>query len=229
MFKVTLKFIQMKYLFTSIFLFTGFFVLAQNNYLGKTDPAAKKIMDKVSNKYKSYKTLSADFALKVYNTQGELQGSQTGTLSMKGKKYMILMGSQEVYNDGSTVYSYDRDTREVQLTRFDPADPTITPQSIFTNFYDKDFLYKLNDESQKNGKTIQEIEFTPLDKTLTYFKVQISVDKQSNQIVSARIFEKNGNRYIYTLSNYKINTDIPDASFAFSAAKHPNVEVVDLR
>ena len=39
----------------------------------------------------------------------------------------------------------------------------ITPQKLFTNFYDADFLYKLNGEKSGN-KTLQEIELTPRDK-----------------------------------------------------------------
>lgn len=151
----------MKYFLTIILIFSGAIALAQNNYRGKNDPDAKKILDKVSQQFKNYKTVTADFTLKTYNGQGQLEDTHTGVLSMKGKKYRISMKGQEVYNDGSTVYSYDKGAQEVQLTRFDPSDPTITPQSIFTNFYDKDFLYKLNGESPQNGKTVQEIEFTP--------------------------------------------------------------------
>ncbi len=42
---------------------------------------------------------------------------------------------------------------------------------MFTNFYDKDFLYKLNGETKQGNKTLQEIELTPVDKTKSFFKV----------------------------------------------------------
>ena len=44
----------------------------------------------------------------------------------------------------------------------------MTPQKLFTNFYDKDFFYKLNGEKKVGGKTVQEIEMTPTDKTQTF-------------------------------------------------------------
>ena len=51
---------------------------------------------------------------------------------------------------------------------------------MFTNFYDKDFLYKLNGEAKKGNKTIQEIELTPVDKTKTFFKVLVILIKPAS-------------------------------------------------
>jgi outer membrane lipoprotein-sorting protein len=100
---------------------------------------------------------------------------------------------------------------------------------MFTNFYDKDFLYKLNGETKQSKKTIQEIELTPVDKTKTFFKVLVEIDKATKNIVSTKVFEKNGNRYIYKITSMKTNTKLPPSLFVFDAKKYPNVEVVDLR
>ena len=100
---------------------------------------------------------------------------------------------------------------------------------MFTNFYDKDFLYKLNGETKQGRKTIQEIELTPVDKTKTFFKVLVDIDKASKNIVSTKVFEKNGNRYIYTVTSIKTNTTLPESLFVFNSKNYPNVEVVDLR
>ena len=62
-----------------------------------------------------------------------------------------------------------------------------------------------------------------------FFKVLVDVDKATKNIVSSKVFEKNGDRYIYTVNSMKTNTDLPDDLFTFDSKKHPNVEVVDLR
>ena len=92
---------------------------------------------------------------------------------MKGSKYRISVSGQEIYSDGSNIWTYDKSANEVQITKFDGSANTITPQKMFTNFYDKDFLYKLNGEYQTRKKDIQEIELTPVDKTKTFFKVLV--------------------------------------------------------
>lgn len=210
----------------SFFTLNGF---SQNNKLGVSDPDAKAILDKVSAKFKTYKTVMADFTLSITNATGKIEGTKKGVVYIKGSKYRVNISGQEIYSNGDNIWTYDKSTNEVQLTKFDPSSNTITPQKMFTNFYDKDFLYKLNGDKEENRKTVQEIELTPVDKTKTFFKVLIDVDKVTKNIVSSKVFEKNGDRYIYTVNSMKTNTVLPDSLFIFDAKKYPNVEVVDLR
>ncbi len=135
---------------------------------------------------------------------------------------------QEIFFDGSTIWTYDKSSNEVQLTKFDPSSASVTPQKLFTNFYDKDFLYKLNDEPA-TGSKFYEIELTPIDKTKPFSKVLLTVDKKTMNITNSKIFEKNGNRYTYSVTSIKTNTAIPDDKFVFDAKLYPKVEVVDLR
>ena len=220
---------MMKRLLFGFFMLTGFTVFSQSSSLGKSDPAAKKILDNVSSKFKTYKSVTANFSLRIENSAGKVQGTKSGTVNMKGSKYRVNISGQEIYSDGNNIWTYDRSANEVQLTKFDPSANTITPQKMFTNFYDKDFLYKLNSEKKAGNKVIQQIELTPVDKTKTFFKVLVDIDKNSRNIVSTKVFEKNGNRYIYTVTSIKTNAPLSESLFVFNSKNHPNVEVVDLR
>ena len=221
----------MKKLHSIIFLMfvVGVSVMAQPKGMGKSDADAKKILDAVSAKFKSFKTVTANFNLKIENAAGKVQGSKAGAVSLKGNKYRINVTGQEIFFDGSTIWTYDKSSNEVQITKFDASANSITPQKLFTNFYDRDFLYKLNGETKVAGKTSQEIELTPIDKTKPFFKVLLIIDKGSQTISSTKVFEKNGNRYTYSVSSLKTNIPVPDDLFVFTASKYPKVEVVDLR
>ena len=219
----------MKKILIALFILTGFTSLAQSSSLGKNDPDAKKILDDVSAKFKTYNSVMAHFALKIENTSGKNLGTKTGVVNMKGSKYRISVAGQEIYSDGTNIWTYDKSANEVQITKFDASANSITPQKMFTNFYDKDFLYKLNGETKQGGKTIQEIELTPVDKTKPFFKVLIDVDKITKSVVSSEIFQKTGDRYTYTITSMKPNANIPDNMFAFNEKDYPKVEVVDLR
>ncbi|MEO6456132.1 MAG: outer membrane lipoprotein carrier protein LolA [Ginsengibacter sp.] len=212
-----------------LILLTNLSVSAQPKGMGKNDADAKKILDAVSVKFKNCKTVTAKFNLKIENASGKIEGSKTGTVSLKGAKYRISVTGQEIFFDGITIWTYDKSDNEVQVTKFDPSASTITPQKLFTNFYDNDFLYKLNGETKVAGKTVQEIELTPIDKTKPFFKVLLNIDKTSQAITSTKVFEKNGNRYTYSISSMKTNTALPDELFVFNTGKYPKVEVVDLR
>jgi outer membrane lipoprotein carrier protein len=197
--------------------------------MGNSDPEAKKVLDAVSAKFKTYKAVQAKFSLSIENSAGKMMGNKSGTVYMKGSKYRISVTGQEIFCDGSNVSTYDKSANEVTITKVDPSANTITPQKLFTNFYDKDFLYKLNGEKVVKGKNIQEIELTPIDKAKTFFKVLLYIDKATKTLTGAKLFEKAGNRYNYTVSNLNGNAAITDAQFVFDAKKYPGAEVVDLR
>lgn len=205
------------------------FAFAQNNKLGTNDPEAKKVLDAVSTKFKSFKSLKGIFSLEVKDGSGKTQGKKSGTVYMKGAKYRVSITGQEIFCDGKNVWTFDKSANEVQLTEFDNSSGSITPQKLFTNFYDKDFLYKLNGKKSVGGKSIQEVELTPTDKSKPFFKVLVMVDDASKMINATQIFEKTGNRYQYSLSNVVTNTTLGDDLFVFDPKKYPGVEVIDLR
>ena len=76
---------------------------------------------------------------------------------------------------------------------------------------------------------MQNIELTPTDKSKNFFKVLVDVDKKNQTLARMRVFEKNGNRYTYEITNFKPNGAVTDDLFTFDAKKYPGVEVVDLR
>ena len=202
---------------------------AQNNSLGSNDPSAKAILDKVSAKFKTFKGVQSGFNLTVEDAKGKIQGNKKGTVFMKGTKYRVSLTGQEIFCDGRNVWSYDKASNEVTISKFDPSTNTITPQKLFTNFYDKDFLYKLNGEKKEGSKVIQEIEMTPVDKTKTFHKVLVYVNKATQTIAGTKVLEKNGNKYTYMVNSLNSNASIPDAQFVFDKKKYPGVEEVDLR
>jgi outer membrane lipoprotein carrier protein len=206
-------------------------VEAQNsNYIGKNDPDAKKVLDALSAKLNSYKAVQANFTLKVEDQKGKLQGSRSGIIYLKGNKYHVsVVGGQEIYCDGKDIYTYDKSSNEVTITKNDPTTQTLSPDKVFTNFYDKDFLYKLNGENKVGTRTVEEVELTPVDKTKSFFKVLLYIDKLTHTPVSMTLFDKGGNRYILDTSKINGAAAITDAQIAYNKAKFPGAEEVDLR
>jgi chaperone LolA len=194
----------------------------------KNDAEAKKILDAVSTKFKSYKTVKATFTYKVENSAGKTLSSKTGNVQMKGTKYRVTIVGQEIFCDGVNIWTYDKAANEVTITKFDNDNSTLTPQKLFTNFYDQDFLYKLNGEKKQGTRTIQEIEMTPTDKSKPFHKVFIYIDKAGKTLSGTRVLEKSGSRYSYTVNTLTPNSTIDDKQFVFDPKKYPGVEVIEL-
>ena len=204
-------------------------LIAQPKGMGKNDPDAKRILDGVSVKFKTFKGVEAKFQLKIENATGKNLSTKSGSVYMKGNKYRVSVTGQEIFCDGNNVTTFDKGANEVTITKVDPTANSLTPQKIFSNFYDKDFLYKSNGETVIGGKKVQEVELTPIDKSKPYFKVLVYVDRATQIINSTKVFEKAGNRITYSVLSINTVSAVNDQQFVFDAKKYPGAEVVDLR
>src|SRR5690349_1556536 len=94
-------------------------VLAQTKNPTTNDPQAKKILDAVSSKFKTFKAPQASFTYKVENAQGKALSTKKGSVIMKGNKYKASMDGMEIYSDGKTVWNYDKPSNEVTINNVD--------------------------------------------------------------------------------------------------------------
>lgn len=225
--KIMSKIISISTLLT-FFIFSGYSQTG-NNGLGNSDPNAKKILDAVTAKFKSYQTVKAEFELQIENASGKTQGTKKGTAYIKGNQYKVELSDQQIFCNADKIWTYDKSSNEVQISKFEAGGESFSPQKIFTSYYDKDFLYKLNGEKKEGAKILQEIELTPADKSRNIFKILVFIDKANKNIVSTRLFEKNGNRYVYRITSFVPNTKLDNNFFVFNTAAHPDVEVIDLQ
>ena len=203
-------------------------ILISMSVFAQGDKKAKDILSGVSSKYRSYKSMKADFSYTLENPTAKIKETQSGSIILSGAKYRLAIAGQEVICDGKTIWTYMKEAKEVQVNTVDPAEGGIKPNEIFT-MYEKGFLYKFVDEKKVGGKVQQNIELTPTDKSKNFFKIKLTVDKASKQIVKSVIFEKTGNRYTYAIKEFTPNFAVNAGTFMFDAKKYPGVEVVDLR
>ncbi|HEY8782218.1 MAG TPA: outer membrane lipoprotein carrier protein LolA [Mucilaginibacter sp.] len=204
------------------------------------DAAAKAILEKVSEKYRAYNVVKTDFDFTLDNQQAGIKETQSGTLIAKSRsnKFRVTIFSpetsakpeiaQEIISDGKTQWTYLKKDNEVQINNTDKSGQGLNPAQIFT-IYEHGYKYIYNGDVKIGGKTYQQIDLTPEDIKKPFFKIRLSIDKKKKQIYSALIFDKNGNRYTYTLRGFVPNIQVPDNTFSFDPKMHKGVEVVDLR
>lgn len=196
--------------------------------MAQGDAKAKSILEAVSKKINGLKTLKANFALHLSGANGKVKETKKGTFYMKGPKYRVEIAGQHIICDNKTVWTYMKETKEVQVSNFNPNEQTLSPAKLFTNFYDKEYAYKYIGTKKVGDKNCDIIEMTPTNKSKQFSKVELAIDKAST-IVGGNIWEKNGNTYKYEVSGFTPNANIGDDMFTFDQKKYPGVEVVDLR
>jgi outer membrane lipoprotein carrier protein len=192
------------------------------------DPKAQEILKGVSAKYKSMKSLSASFTVITTDQKTKANEKYTGNITVKGEKYRLSLKGQDVISDGKTSWTYLKESNEVQINEVAEKSDAISPTNIFT-IYEKGFSTKYIGEKTIENVVYQQIELVPDDAKKTYFKIQLNINKQEKIISTAKVLEKNGNQFTYSIDKFKMNPDAPDNLFTFDKAKYPGVEVVDLR
>lgn len=216
----------MKRLFIAAFLVlgTGISVMAQS------EVKAKAILAEVSKKYRSYDVIKTEFSYTLENPEAKIKETQSGTLFVKSKvnKYKVVLKGQELISDGKNQWTYLKADKEVQLSEVDNSADALNPAKLFT-IYEKGFKSLYTNDTKVNGKMVHNIDLSPTDTKRSFFKVKLQIDKLSKQIVNAVIFDKNGNRYTYSIKTFTPNIKVPESIFAFDSKLYPGVEVVDLR
>ncbi|MDX2302049.1 MAG: outer membrane lipoprotein carrier protein LolA [Microscillaceae bacterium] len=208
---------------TTILLWgSTFAAFAQN------DPKAISILDKVKEKYQAMKAFTADFTFNLTNKTGGVNETYNGKIYVKGDRYHLILPEQEVITDGKTQWTYLKDSKEVNITEYEPEANEITPNRIYT-VYESDYLAAFIEDEVENGKAYEIIELKPKNLNSPFFKIRLKIVKDTKSIKSWEIFEKNNSRYLYTVKHFA-TVKVGDTYFRFDPTKYPkDIEVVDLR
>lgn len=188
----------------------------------QNDPNAKKVLDGVSTKLKSFKGVTANFSYTTKDKRNVKKGSVNGTISIKGQKYYIKQGATEIFCNGAQTWNYNGEN-EVTVSPVDNDAKTLSPQKLLSDFYDKDFNYKL----VSSAGQYNQIQLVPVDKRKNFKQVTVYVDKSKNMITKAQVVDKSDNTVEFSLTNVKTNVSLPDTQFEFDTKKHPGVEVIN--
>lgn len=188
------------------------------------DSKAGAIIDAMQKKYKSMKTFGATF---TYGTDGSAQTLQ-GNITVKGTKYRLKTGGQEIYNNGKEVSTYIKETNEVNISDYEPSESDLNPAKVYT-FDKKGFRYVFVQEVKEGGESYEVIEMSPEKKGTQVSKVKIKLNKKDKSVKSWVITDKNGKRQTFKVNKFTPNVPVDDTYFVFDKAKFPGVEVNDLR
>jgi outer membrane lipoprotein carrier protein len=192
--------------------------------IAQNDKKATAILDEVSVKTKSYKTIKIDFTYAMDNAKEKIHDKFKGTLVSKGDKYKLTAAGQDVISDGKTIWTYLKDANEVQINNVGEDEDSFTPTKMLSG-YTKDFKSKFIEEKGNN----QVIELYPLKKGKTFTKVRLTIDKAKKQISRFVIYDRSGSTFSYIIDKFVADQPIADTVFTFNKAEHPGVDVNDMR
>jgi outer membrane lipoprotein carrier protein len=212
-------------IFTTTIILIAFFTWAQQ------DSKAKSILDEVSSKTRTFKTISADFSFSLENKAMSINEKNDGSIRLKGQKYFVNLpgAGVKVYSDGKTNWNYMKQGNQVTISTIeDVGSELMDPSSLFS-IYEKGFTSKFIAEKNVGGKPVYQIDLFPDKKEYDVSKITIEINKTTMMIQSAQLYGTDGNIYGIVVKKMETDKDFPDAEFTFDTRKFPDVEVIDLR
>ena len=212
------------------FLIAALILAMSNMVLAQQDPKAKEILDAMSNKYKSINSFQADLSYTMTNKVEDINESYNGKIAVKGDMYRLMMQDQEIYNDGTTVWTFlpNLDEPEVTIDNNNPEGGDITPSSIF-NIYQEGYKYLYLNSTTIAGKSYDIVDLVPNDKDAQYFKVRIEIGTKDRLLRTFTLFDREGSEYTYLITNFKSDVNLADSYFKFDTSKLTEDQIIDIR
>jgi len=197
---------------------------------GQKDPAAKVILDKLSEITKSHQSIQVDFKIDYKNLKDNMFNSSEGSITMRGDKYYLNFMGVETFFDGKTQWSYIKEVNEVNIIQPEPNDEDIfnNPKRLFT-IYEDDFKYQHINDMVENKVNYSIIDLYPEDVDEDFSRIRLQINTDKYFLSSATIFGKDGSHYSVSINKYNTSLKPDESVFTFNEKKYPGVEIVDMR
>lgn len=174
---------------------------------------ARKTLDNLSSRITNGGGATAQFTL----SGG--QGTLSGTVAIKQKKFRVSTSAMTVWYNGTTQWVYVKANEEVNISTPSAAAQMSMNPYAFLAIYKKGYALSIKKEGQT--KTV-----TMVSKTNAITDIVITLGKGDVPVMVR--FRQKGAWTTIRLSAFKIARQ-SDARFVFDAKKYPKAEVIDLR
>ncbi len=129
-----------KYIFSVLIALLSLPVIAQQQ-----QSQAKAVLDKTAEAFRKAGGVKADFTIKAV-TNGLAEGSESGTIQLKGEKFVLKTSDVVTWFDGKTQWSYVIKNDEVNVSTPTQEELQQINPYTFLYIYQKGFSYKLGSE-----------------------------------------------------------------------------------
>jgi len=204
--------IKMKQILVTLLVLVSFTTFAQND--------AKKLLDEVSTKVKSYDNISIDFKYVLVNLEEDINQETRGNVILQGDKYLLnILGITRIF-DGKTLYSISPEDEEVTISSENSQDEnTITPSKMLS-FYENGYNYKMDIIQNVNGRKIQYVKLTPIDSNTEINHVLLGIDINTKHIYNLIEVGSNKTKTTLTVNSFKTNEPLSKTLFTFDKTKY---------
>ena len=200
--------------FITLTFLTFFTAFSQNGV------EAKKLLDDVSSKMKSYDNIYIAFDYILENKEADVEQVFEGDVILQGENYVVNLFDTTIVFDGDFSYTIVPENEEVNIIRSDGDNKeTISPSSLLT-FYQNGYTFSSGEKKNINGNQIQFIDLVPIDTDSEVVSVEVGIDTRKLHIYSVREIGNNSTHTIITVKELRTNQKLAQNTFTFEEEKY---------
>lgn len=193
----------------------------------QNDPAAEKLLDRVSKKFQSYKSVYIEFDYNLHNPDAQIDQETNGRVSIKGSKYHAeYEGVIDIF-DGQKRYLIIPENKEVNISTPEKGEGELTPAHLF-DFFKEGYRFKMDIKQHLRGRTIQYVRLLPVDENNDVDYVLLGIDAKTYNIYKVIIVQKDKTRITIRIRKFDINKPFNDQMFKFDKSKYAGYTINDL-
>ncbi len=182
---------------------------------------AKQVIQKLQNKFSTIDNLTSEFSQAIVSNQNTQTIQLEGKFSFKKENsFSIKLPTREIISNGVSVWNYDETQRKVVISNYDSENSNFSLNEIIYKYPEKCKLTLV----QKSKNYI--IKAIPEESLLSFKEAFLTIDKDY-LLNKVEIIDFNNVKYIFQLTNIKLNEKLGDNQFEFIPSDE--VEVIDLR
>lgn len=185
---------------------------------------AARIMERVADGFRKSGGVRAEFTVSSSN------GSSSGSICLKGDKFMLKAGGVTTWFDGHTQWSYLASSDEVNVSE-PTADElqSLNPYawlSLYRNGY-RAQLAKMN--NSRESALYYKVVLAATDKRRDVQSIVLQVAKANYRPVRIILQQRGGEQADIVVTACHAGQNWPDSFFVFDRKQYPSAEVIDLR
>ncbi len=181
---------------------------------------AEEFFNNVIEKTKSYNDVSIVFNYRIINKEANIHETMSGYASMKGDSYKLNVDGQEMISDGKVLWTHLIDDEEVMISEV--TENNNSPLAIINSFSNNITVNFLENNSETKAIEIKE------NNGESFEKIILTTDKDL-RIKKIHAYLSDGNEFVYEITEFTTNQNLPDSMFTFDESLYPNVEIIDMR
>lgn len=189
---------------------------------GRLDENATEVLKKAAAQFD--KNVSFKVTMTVLDGKKQEKARQSAEVRYNKGKYRLVLPDQELICDGSTVWHWNKSAKEVTVNNMVDDDIDLLNPGRLLAGYGKSFKAKYI-RTDDDGIAI--VDLQPRS-ARSYHKIRLFIKEDDGLLRRMEVHKYDSGRENYDITDFK-RTSNAASQFTFDTAKHPDVEIIDMR